>query len=147
MTRVSKDSLIAEARRLVGVPFVHQGRSIHGVDCIGLPALAALNLGLDPEKATGLKDTRDYGRQPSSDLLDKVSRSCIRVSKLEPGLLILFKFPGERDPHHFAILTDKNAIIHADAKRGRVVEHGYRAQWLRWTHSLWRIPGVIYDAP
>lgn len=144
---VSRESLIAEVRRLVGVPFTHQGRSVSGVDCIGAIALAAVNAGLDPEAATGLKDTRDYGRTPTSELLDKVSRSCRRVRVAEPGLLVLFRFPEERDPQHFAILTDRRTIVHADARQGRVVEHGYRGQWLKWTHSLWRIPGVAYDAP
>jgi cell wall-associated NlpC family hydrolase len=145
VTPVSKESLIAEVRALVGVPFAHQGRSVHGVDCIGAFKLAATNAGLDPEQATGLKDTLDYGRAASPQLLALVSRSCVRVRQLGPGLLVLFRFPGERDPQHFAILTDKRTIIHADAKQGHVVEHGYRGQWLKWTHSLWRIPGVTYD--
>ncbi len=147
MTPISKEALIEQAQRLVGVPFVHQGRSVHGVDCIGAIALAAVNAGLDPEAATGLKDTRDYGRTPSSELLDKVTRGCIRVHRSEPGLLVLFRFPGEMYPQHFAILTGEGTIVHADAKRGRVVEHGYRGLWLRWTHSLWRIPGVSYESP
>jgi cell wall-associated NlpC family hydrolase len=147
MTPVSKASLIVEAQRLVGIPFVHQGRSVHGVDCIGAIALAATNAGLDPEQATGLKDTRDYARTTTSEMLDKMSRVCIRVQKAEPGLLVLFRFPEEKHPQHFAILTDKGTIVHADAKQGRVVEHGYRGLWLRWTHSLWRIPGVTYDSP
>jgi cell wall-associated NlpC family hydrolase len=145
--RVSRESLIAEALRLVGVPFLHQGRSVYGVDCIGAIALAASNAGLDPERATGLKDTRDYGRAATPLLLDMVSRSCVRVRDVEPGLLVLFRFPDEVDPQHFAILTDKGTIVHADARQGRVVEHGYRGLWLRWTHSLWRIPGVAYDVP
>lgn len=147
MTPVSKESLIAEVRRLVGVPFAHQGRSVHGVDCIGVIALAAVNAGLDPEQATGLKDTRDYGRTATPELLTMVSRSCRRVRQAEPGLLVLFKFTEELEPRHFAILTDRGTIVHADERRGCVVEHGYRGQWLQWTHSLWRIPGVTYDAP
>jgi cell wall-associated NlpC family hydrolase len=147
MTPVSTQSLISQVRLLVGVPFVHQGRSVHGVDCIGAIALAAINAGLDPEAATGLKDTRDYGRSATPQLLAMVSRSCTRVRQAEAGLLILFRFPDERDPQHFAILTDRRTVVHADAKQGRVVEHGYRGLWLKWTHSLWRIPGVAYDAP
>jgi cell wall-associated NlpC family hydrolase len=147
MTPVSTQSLIAQVRLLVGVPFVHQGRSVHGVDCIGAIALAAINAGLDPEAATGLKDTRDYGRSATPQLLAMVSRSCTRVRQAEPGLLVLFRFPDERDPQHFAILTDRRTVVHADAKQGRVVEHGYRGLWLKWTHSLWRIPGVAYGAP
>ncbi len=146
MTTVSKESLIEELRLLVGVPFAHQGRSVHGVDCIGAIALAAINAGLDPEEATGLKDKKDYGRTATPDLLDMVSRSCTRVKEVETGLLVLFQFPEEQSPQHFAVLTEKRTIIHADAKQGRVVEHGYRGQWLKWTHSMWRIPGVEYGA-
>ncbi len=144
---VSRMSLIAEAQRLVGVPFVHQGRSVHGVDCIGAIKLAAINAGLDPEAATGLKDTRDYGLVVTSEMLDKMSRVCTRVREVEPGLLVLFRFPEEKHPQHFGILTNNRTIVHADVKQGRVVEHGYRGLWLRWTHSLWRIPGVSYDTP
>jgi cell wall-associated NlpC family hydrolase len=146
MTPVSTQSLIAQARRLVGVPYAHQGRSVHGIDCIGFIAISATSAGVDLVKLTGLEDRRDYGRKPTSHLLSLVARSCTRVRVTEPGLMILFRFPNERAPQHLAILTDTNTIVHADAKRGCVVEHGYRGQWLRWTHSLWHIPGVMYGA-
>lgn len=144
---ITSQQLIDEVRRLVGIPFIHQGRSVHGVDCIGAIALGAKNAGLDPEQATGLTDTRDYARTTTSEMLEKMSQVCIRVKRAEPGVLVLFRFPLEKHPQHFAILTKEGSIIHADVKQGRVVEHGYRGQWLKWTHSLWRIPGVTYDTP
>lgn len=146
MIQVTRDAVIEQARHLVGVPFMHQGRSIHGVDCIGVMTLAVTNAGLDPEAVTGLKDTRDYDRMTTSEMLDKMSRVCERVRESEPGCLVLFRFPLERHPQHFGILTKEGTVIHADIKQGKVVEHGYRGQWLRWTHSFWRIPGVTYDA-
>lgn len=136
--------LIVQARMLVGTPFVHQGRSRHGVDCIGLLKLSASNAGLDLEAASGLADRAIYQRAPSRLLLDRTQLACTRVKTPEPGLLVLFRFPHISVPQHFGVLTERKTLVHADAKQLRVVEHNYSGMWLRLTHSFWRLPGVRY---
>jgi cell wall-associated NlpC family hydrolase len=140
---ITQDELIVQARALVGVPWKHQGRSGYGVDCIGLIDLSFKGAGIDWAKLIGVVDQRDYGRSAQPELLRLVREHCEIVSLPIDGCLIVMKFPQERYPRHFGIYAHGN-IIHADARAGNVVEHGYRGLWQRCQHSLWKIPGVSY---
>jgi cell wall-associated NlpC family hydrolase len=142
---ISSQALIDEARRLRGVPWIHQGRTRLGVDCIGLVLLAARNAGLDLPNHLGIRLPANYSRSPSIDLFSLVERHCIQVDTEVAGALLFFQFDRDKYPRHFGILTESGTMIHAEAKtRSQVVEHGYRAHWLRWNHSIWKLPGVEY---
>lgn len=136
---------IAEARKLVGIKFVHQGRTKHGVDCLGLLALSTQNAGFDLAAYFGVKDVTNYGLAPDPRMLENTAAFCKRIKEPVPGCIMLFRFPGWRVPTHFAVYTERKSIIHADVKIGRVVEHGYGAPWTRLAHSTWLLAGVIYD--
>lgn len=139
-------TVIDEARALVGVPWRHQGRATSGVDCIGLVVLALERAGVDVERVCGRRLPITYRRQADPQLYELVSEFCERIAAPIPGCLILFKFEEDKHPRHFGIYTDRDSIIHAEAKtRRHVIEHGYRAHWLRRTHSAWKLPGVIYE--
>lgn len=135
--------LITQARSLVGVPWKHQGRTKVGVDCIGLISLSLSGAGVDLAKLIGIPDQRNYGRDAQPELLRMVRECCEPVLAPIDGCLIVMKFPRERFPKHFGIYANGN-IIHADARIGQVIEHGYRGIWKRCEHSLWKIPGVDY---
>lgn len=140
---ISADAFIAQARALVGVPWLHQGRTAYGVDCIGLIDLSMRSAGVDLPKLLGLVDRRNYGRGAQPDMLRLVRELCEPLPRPVDGCLIVVKFPRDPYPRHFGIYADGN-IIHADARAGRVVEHGYRGIWQRCEHSLWKVPGVSY---
>jgi len=53
------------ARRLLGVPWVHQGRSVHGVDCIGLVVLVEIAKGRE------VPDRADYPQEAHDDNLER----------------------------------------------------------------------------
>lgn len=130
--------LVLEARALVGVPFRHQGRSTTGLDCLGLLLLAGeksgvLQLGL--ERA-------DYGRAPQAALEQRLAYHCDRLELVEPGAILLIKWPGDSRGGHVAIATPGGQIIHSYSVAGGVVEHGYRGHWPRWTKSVWWIRGM-----
>ena len=59
--------VIACARQLVGVRFAHQGRSVAGLDCLGLLLLTARTLGLQFD-GMGVEalDVPHYGARPSA---------------------------------------------------------------------------------
>lgn len=142
---IPADALIREARALCGVPWIHQGRTRLGVDCIGLIVLAARNAGIDIFRHCGIPQPRTYSRKPSAELFALVERHCRRIDSPTPGCLLFFRFVSDRHPRHFGLFTDTGTVIHAEAKvRCRVIEHGYRAQWLRWTDSVWLLPGIDY---
>lgn len=130
--------VIAEARKWLGVPFQHQGRTRFGVDCAGLVELVALGLGLLP---AGYRAPRNYARRPNGTMHALVTTHCARLPRVEPGCVVLCRFPNVSTPGHIAICTG-STLIHAHARVKKVVEHGYREPWLAWTHSAWRLPGI-----
>lgn len=142
---ISAQDFIAQARALVGVPWRHQGRSVYGVDCIGLITLALNGAGLDLAEFLGVTDRRDYGRGAQPEMLRLVGEHCKPLYQPIDGCLIVVKFLRDPYPRHFGLYAQAN-IIHADALAGRVVEHGYRGVWRRSQHSLWMLPGVDYAA-
>jgi cell wall-associated NlpC family hydrolase len=142
---ITAEQLITAARGLKGVPFCHQGRTRFGVDCIGFLALTCKEAGLDLPGFMGLDFPRCYSRSPNPQSLALLSAHCTQILKPVPGCVFYFRFPGEDLPRHFGIFTG-DSVIHADGmSRRKVIEHGYRALWLKWTHSMWLVPGVDYS--
>ena len=116
----SATAVIQEARSWLGVPYLHQGRSRHGVECLGLV--------LEVGRATGFLDPKldwtNYGRLPLRSFLEQqVAAHCRRVESAGPGSLVVIKWT--RVAAHLALCTG-DTIIHACASRKQVVEHGYR---------------------
>lgn len=142
MERVQVEALIQTARELArqNVKYLHQGRGLNGLDCIGM-VLYILSkhrvLPVDFER-------RNYGRLPMEELLQKATLYCERIEVPVNGCMVLIRWPGERRPAHVALYADGN-LIHCYATIGKVVEHGYRKNWVKWTDSFYRLPGVIYE--
>lgn len=129
--------LVAAARRRLGVRYRHQGRSERSLDCLGLLLFAAADVGVMRADA----GRTNYGRAPLDELLEKIPAYCDRLDRAEMGCVIVVKWPGDKRPGHVAICTGEN-MIHSYSQAGKVVEHGYRGCWLRWTNSLWWIRGL-----
>lgn len=112
--------LIKQARAYLGTPFVHQGRTPAGVDCIGFVLCVLQDTGIC------LIDRTDYGRQPTLGLLkgelDKQLKS-VPISDLSDGDIMLLRWPGGQ-PTHVGFYAGGN-IIHAYERRGKVVEHKF----------------------
>ena len=140
---VAVDVLIAAARSMIGKPWVHQARCPSaGVDCLGLMIATAALCGMDYSYVP-----HNYGLTPTDKLLKMVEELCARTEEVIPGTMALFKFPSEPHPRHFALIVDRPdglGLLHADSRRGIVVEHGFKGAWRRWHHSTWMIPGVAY---
>lgn len=100
------EALIAVARGYLGVPWQHQGRSRHGIDCVGLLVCAAHDLGIPVE------DMRAYEREPRAhDLACLLRRHCVSVRVARPGDIVLMGRPST----HVGILTDAHrpfGLIH-----------------------------------
>ena len=135
---MTPDIVIAEARRWVGVPFRHQGRDGHGVDCVGLPIVVLQSLGALDQRF----DVANYGRLPTGELIERMKKICRPVEKAAPGTLVVIAWT--KIAAHVALCTG-DTLIHAYESVGRVVEHGYRGRWVRLTHSTWALPGVTYE--
>lgn len=135
---ITGQAIVEEARRWIGRPFRHQGRSEYGVDCIGLVILVRHTLAPWPR---AIRRAPDYRRNPNGQLLLELPEHLEPIVKPEPGCVAVITWPRQKHPSHVAILTPET-IIHAYAAAGRVVETSYAGHWLRQTHSLWRLPGV-----
>lgn len=141
-------------RQYLDVPFLHQGRSKAGIDCVGLLACAAVDLGYPNEVAETL---RDYERAPDSDMfLHRIKdflmpKPCNRLQALDkqllPGDVMAFWIDKRGRPRHVAVYTGRNPeghdmMIHAHAlERSKVVEQVInRSFWMPRLHSAWTLP-------
>lgn len=128
-----------QARSWIGTPFLHQGRSRFGADCLGFIAAMLAELG----SMTFLEELpHNYARSPQSLLVEGLARLCREVP-LQPAVLILFQWPATPDASHAAIYTGET-MIHAYQSERRVVEHSFRGHWVRRATSYWALPEVVY---
>ena len=58
--------IVDQARGYLGTPFLHQGRTRHGLDCVGLVIRVAHDLGLSDY------DIDHYARAPSGRMMARV---------------------------------------------------------------------------
>jgi cell wall-associated NlpC family hydrolase len=132
-------AMIAAARSFLGVPFRHRGRSVRGIDCLGLGVCSLQAVGRD------VRDERLYGRHPEPEgaklraaLIDHFGEP---VQELQAGCLVTMQWHGR--PNHVGIVTDYPlgglALIHADAGVGRVVEHRLADPWPRRIIEGWQL--------
>lgn len=135
--------MVAEARAMIGTPFIHQGRAPGtGLDCIGLLVCAAESAGYR------IRDRRAYGRRPNPrQLLEAFEDNFEQAppTELRTGDILLFCWRQTRRhgrlPQHAGIVTNRgHGLLHAYDRVGRVVETGLDERWTSRVHSAWRLP-------
>ena len=135
-------AIIREARRWIGTPWRHLGRSAHGLDCVGLVVMVCRALDLSSYDITG------YGRDPrAADFVGHFTAgggTRIPIAAALPGDLLLFR--EERYPCHAGILSDRDGIatvIHAHATRRKVLEEVLIREWLDKRVAAIRVPMAV----
>jgi len=130
------------ARRYKGVPYKHQGRTQWGLDCAGLLAITARDLGIP------FKDRHDYPRRPRGSefytfILNQMPDS---FNEPAPGLWGFFR-QGQYTCHcGLFVLYQETEIrlLHAFALRRRVTEDNYvGTEWPGLLVSIRAIPGTV----
>lgn len=117
---LSRDKILEAARSWIGVPWLHQGRSRHGVDCVGLIVKVAHDLGISDY------DSNDYQRRTHGHAFLRHFRENMKekpIAEAAPGDVMLFR--DSSYPCHSSIIGKDHrglTIIHAYAIRRRVVE-------------------------
>lgn len=86
----------------------------------------------------------DYGMLPQPLLVSTMLRICRRIEGPRRGCIVLIRWHGTAFAQHIAICAGET-LIHCCGMHKRVIEHGYRGQWLRQTDSSWWIPGVAFE--
>jgi NlpC/P60 family putative phage cell wall peptidase len=134
------DLVVAEARRWLKTPFLHQGRLRGvGVDCAGVVIGVAHDLGLSAFDVTG------YARHPDGRSLEAMcdaNMTRVAMDEVRAGDVLLMRFG--REPQHLAIVTQASPmqILHAQGEIGACVEHSLDVRWRRRIVRAYRLPGV-----
>ncbi len=129
--------VITQARTWVGVPFLHQGRTREGVDCVGLLVAVLREVGHDPADST-----RYPFRAKSAVLMQHLAAECDEqpVGGEQPGDVLVCSMRGE-EPYHVALLTERGTLIHAVSLIGTVVEHHFDDAWRGRVRRVYRWRG------
>ena len=125
---MDKNNIVECAREQLDIPYLHQGRNINGIDCVGLIYRVGLLCGYKIEYPQG------YEQVPNPEFLyEGLEANLVRVDdhrKPSPGGILVIRFGV--DPQHLAIFTG-STIIHAYERAGKVVEQNYSDVWKKRT--------------
>jgi cell wall-associated NlpC family hydrolase len=135
--------IVAAARDYIGVPFVHQGRSRFGLDCLGLLVRVAHDCDLRLNGAPlWLRDEGGYGHYPDADYLRAQLEAVLQPAKtLFAGGVVLMRH--DCTARHLGVVGDYAAggglsLIHAYAPAKAVVEHRLDDEWRARIVAKWR---------
>tara|TARA_R110000787_G_scaffold42303_8_gene104004 strand:+ start:6391 stop:6792 length:402 start_codon:yes stop_codon:yes gene_type:complete len=122
------------ALKYLGTPFVHQGRSPNGLDCVGLLVQVAKDLEFEAEDFTA------YSLRPSSiKLVELLRKSCRRVEgEAQTGDILIFELIGKGWPQHAAIKTVRGMVHSYRGGPNKVIEVSFDDSWRDCLHSVWR---------
>lgn len=132
---IPRAAIVEEARKWLDVPYLHQGRSRGGVDCVGLCWVVYSRIA----NVTPSPDSPDYPywftyeRKPNParlrrmmlEFFDEIPKEDAKI-----GDILYIRFL--REPTHLGILTDyqgQRGIIHAFSHVERVCEHVLDEKW------------------
>jgi hypothetical protein len=138
------DEVIERARQLVAlkVPFLHQGRDLNGIDCVGTLVYAFDYKGALPA----------YSRDPVKGELERQLETLFgppvieypkELSELQPRDICAIQYKGPIR-HVGMIVPHVNiagaiSLIHACSSRDCVTEHIINRAWLRKIEKVWRL--------
>lgn len=130
----SRIEIVNECRKYLGVPFVHLGRDMNGIDCVGLIFAAAINLGVaEHMKGRGVDfdatTFKNYTRRPTGPHLFTYLQDLMVLTPKELAAPADVLFLADNNWIHVGMKTN-HGIIHSYALRpGKVVEHGISPEW------------------
>lgn len=148
---VAPSSVITSARKLIGTPYLHQGRLPQiGCDCLGVPILVGFDLDLFvglPFEQKAIIVEANYPRIPDGRMRTQVEAICQPIV-IAPGALLLFQMSATEQ--HCGIVSEymgELGLIHAWDLSGvnAVVEHRLTQDWLAKITGCYALPGVDYE--
>lgn len=134
--------ILAAANDLVGIKFLHQGRSEqYGLDCAGVLYRIALRLGIK------VVDSKRYKLCGDSKVLTEcLEGSGFTRKKFDqalPGDVLAFWLRKNHRPVHLGIMAEAGEVIHATAEYGRVVKEPLTEDKQAQCLGAWEWPGGI----
>jgi len=135
-----REQIVVEARKWIGTPYKHNQALLGvGVDCIGLVVAVgmALKINGDFNKESFLP-YQGYSPNPNPNKMIKGMREFLTPVESPQIGDIAWIEPRQGMPSHLAIKSGDNAVIHACATAGKVVEASYPDR----INSWWRYGGL-----
>ena len=127
-------AIIDAAREYLGTKFLHQGRSLRGIDCAGLIYLTGKRLGLN------IEDSGVYDPIPDPRLIDHVLKTQGVDDSERIGSIGRFWVTRKDRPVHLAFRSPVG-LLHVTYQFG-VVEHTFTDKWRKRLVSWHRYKGV-----
>lgn len=120
--------MFAEARKLLGTPWRHKGRTTRGVDCLGL-----LWLPLSRVRPVE-RPADDYGRLPHNKRLRAELTAWMGDPvPLDVADVVTMRWGDNGEEHHVGYVVGHpfhgRGLLHADSGCRKVVEHGIDELW------------------
>lgn len=137
---MTADEVIEYARTWLGVPYQHQGRTRHGVDCLGLLVNMAQHFGVTDY------DEAAYSSNPSGRhmrlMLDTYLHRDMYCQCPRKGDIL--HMAANSEPQHVAVVSQVTPlrIIHATSEAGKVIEQRVDRLMRCKIRGVYRIPGV-----
>jgi cell wall-associated NlpC family hydrolase len=140
---VTRAQIEQSARKIIGAPWHHQGRSLDGgLDCIGAIIFVGLDVGSFTQEEMDKSDIVDYSRNADAFelLVQKLRYSLdeIPIASAKEGDVVTFRLPHECLTSHVAVLVRgqrEMSVIHSVQTRA-AYEDIYR-RWYRYaTHAF-----------
>jgi cell wall-associated NlpC family hydrolase len=115
-----KERIVQNAKKFIGTPFRHSGRSTLGIDCAGLLYMTLNRSGIEVPKSDGKEYTAAWWKHYGAE--ERLYNICI-ASGFKPlpddvlpdkGDIALFRLFGENYPaHHSGIMISEDYFVHA----------------------------------
>ncbi len=133
-----RNEFVEAARQYLGTRWVHQGRSIRGVDCVGLLIVSGADIGVT------IPDMKGYRRTPQPHIFVTHIRdnSDPQIEPL-PGYMGIFRDGSQ--PCHVGIFAERHgrtSLIHAYAGTGKVMEEPFEHHWPNRLMEIRSIKGI-----
>lgn len=119
-TNIIKERVVQNARKFIGTPFRHSGRSTIGIDCAGLLYMSFHRAGIELPKGDGKEYTVGWWKQTNAEerlyhgLLRAGFRPLFDNESPDKADIPLFKLFGKNYPaHHSGIMISQEYFIHA----------------------------------
>jgi len=120
MSEEIKNRIVQNARKFIGTPFRHSGRSTLGIDCAGLLYMAYSRAGIDLPKGDGKEYSVAWWKRTNAKerlfngLVAAGFRPLYYNELIDKADIPLFKLFGKNYPaHHSGIMINQEYFIHA----------------------------------
>lgn len=146
IVHITREQVVAAARTLLGIPWVHQGLDPEfGLDCRGVLLCTGKLIGYEPKEYRATYRRRSPAEELRAALDDEMDE--IGIDDVRDADVVLIKFPRDTEARHVGIIATgeyEQTIIHGYEPKqggGRVVEEPFR-RWKPYVVTPYRWRGI-----